>query len=809
MLSSLLALCLLSGPGPDLNRASLEELRALEGITNEQADSLYTYILQTGGLRDVYDVMAVPGFTASELVWLRANCTVFPPEAGRITPAVLDVMERLATEDGPGDAAVDEWESYLVRPLPVNSLRLWDIRMLEGVSLVDAAAIEKRLRTLGPVSSITSLRGSDDLSYYGFRNTRDYLSTRELDLSSMDVFGGLRVVVDGGAGRDEAAGTLEGRLDDLASAVHDMESGGRDYTGSPLDSAALFSQLQGEYDELSAARNITGNVQRLRVGVGDRVRFGSRLSRGRCSTAGFGLVNDLDLGGMSDTWDVAKVFASLHYLGPLQQVILGNYRLAVGQGLMIDNTDELMSRTLYRPWGLHPDLTSTRQFALTGAAVELRTGPLLGYGFFSSAARDAILNPNGSPNMLFMSSFRTAGTANAVQEATAGGFAWLDLGGVMPIGTAIGGGAMNISWDDSLAPDASVLDIPNDSEIWSVPEYDDMPSGTGLSVYSIAGQTVLGPFAFETEAALQDNDAGALLASARWQNNWFYLLGAWRHYGMGFTNPYNRGFAEQSRFSDTVFEKPYYLNDPLYGEMENWPAPKPEEGLYLESRFQISSQLLVPRVYIDVWRSLPWGFDNYRFQGEIEYRPVFPVRFRLKYKLQDKTKMQEVIPTSSVTHEWTLRTFVLPAGNDMFEVAVRSGIVELTPNPLYDDDRLMSGGYISARWEHRLTDDFSVLGGTTLWTTDGMSQWEFEDTGIDFLDGRGTKFYVTLKQTVSDAMQLRFRLLRKETFFPRNGLYRPDPEDQFYYEGDPGSPVRDFGDAATSYRITCQLDFRW
>lgn len=171
--------------------------------------------------------------------------------------------------------------------------------------------------------------------------------------------------------------------------------------------------------------------------------------------------------------------------------------------------------------------------------------------------------------------------------------------------------------------------------------------------------------------------------------------------------------------------------------------------------------------------------------------------------------MQDLLPTCSVTHEATLRTVVLPAGGDYFEIGVRAGLVELTPNPLYTDDRLMSGGYLSARWEHRFTPEFSVLGGTTLWTTDGMSQWEFEDTGIDFLDGRGTKFYVTLKQEISDNIQIRLRLLRKDTFFPRNGLYRPDPEDQYYYEGDPGSPVRDFGDHAESYGMNCQLDLRW
>jgi len=102
-----------------------------------------------------------------------------------------------------------------------------------------------------------------------------------------------------------------------------------------------------------------------------------------------------------------------------------------------------------------------------------------------------------------------------------------------------------------------------------------------------------------------------------------------------------------------------------------------------------------------------------------------------------------------------------------------------------------------------------VLGGTTLWTTDGMSQWEFEDTGIDFLDGRGSKVYLTIKQTVSDSLQLRLRILRKDTYFPRTGLYRPDPDDQYYYEGDGSSLVRDFGDHRAGYGINCQLDFRW
>ncbi|HQE56148.1 MAG: helix-hairpin-helix domain-containing protein [Candidatus Fermentibacter daniensis] len=812
MLSSLvLQAVLLSVPAtaPDLNTATLEELHALPGLSGEQAEALYAFILETGGLRDVYDVMEIPGFTARELSWLKENTSVVPPPPSGISPAVLDVMERLAVEDGPGDAAVALWEDLLIRPMPANRLTSWDLRKLEGVSLVDAAAVEARLATLGPVSSVTSFRGADNLTYYGFRNMRDYIAVRELDLGSMEPFGSLRISVDAVSGRWYDEEGLEANIEELNSAISDFEEGGRDYTGSSVDSLALYRRLIDERDQLLDARHVIGSEEIARIGMGDRLRAGVRLSRGNFSTAGHGLFSDIDMGEAGETWDVAKGFASLQYLGPVRQVILGNYRLSLGQGLMVDNTDELMKRTLYRPWGLNPDLTSTRQFAFTGGAAEIRAGRFIGFGFFSSAPRDAILNSDGTPAALVLSRFRTSQQADAVRETTVGGYGIADLGGILPYGTAIGAGVMNISWSDSLSPNPAEIDIPGDAEPWLCPEFMDMPAGAGMRVFSLSGQTVLGPMSFEGEAAFQDDDGSAVLAGARWQNDWFYLLGAYRRYSMGFTNPYNRGFAEQGRFDDTIFDKPYYLNDPLMGQMADWPVPKPEEGLYVESRFQVSRQVIFPKVYLDVWRSIPWGFENYRFQGEIEYRPVFPVRFRLKYKLQDKTKMQDIIPTNSTTHEITLRTFILPPGNDFFEVSLRAGAVELTPNPRYSDDRLMTGGFVSARWEHRFTEGFSALGGTTLWTTSGMSQWEFEDTGIDFLDGRGSKIYLTIKQTVSDSLQLRLRILRKDTYFPRTGLYRPDPDDQYYYEGDGSSLVRDFGDHRAGYGIDCQLDFRW
>lgn len=810
MISSLLlAACLgLTVPGGfDLNTASLQELEGLPGLSDVQARELHRYIYETGGLRSIYDVMDVPGFGPAELGYLRDNCVVVPPSEGRISTQVMSIMERLATEDGPGDAAVDVWENYLIRPIPVNSADSWQLRSLDRVSLVDAAAVETRLRTMGPVSSVTSLRDVDNLTYYGYRNMRDFVSVRELDLSSMEFFGSYRLVVDGGDGRFYDEEGLGAMLGELRSAEYDILDGGRGYSES--DSLAWVERVRGQREELLGAENATGWEHRIRVGLGDRFRGGVRLSRGRNSSSGFGLFDDLDLGSLNDRFDLAKGFVAVENLGAVRQAVLGNYRVSLAQGLLVDNTDEMMYRSTYRSWGLYPDLTSTRQFAMAGGAMEVQAGPFLGYGFYSNAPRDAFRSLDGTPNILLMSATRTSRYADAVKETTYGGYGFYDLGGFLPYGTAVGAGAMMVSYSDSLVPDASAMDIPGDATVWGCPEYDILQAGESSSFIGMSAQTVIENVSFEGEVVRQDNESLAALARGRWQNDYFYLLGIWRHYDLAFNNPYNRGFAEQLRYDDTIFEKPYYLNDPLASQLAQWPTPKPEEGIYIESRFQVSRAITFTKVYLDLWRSIPYGFDNHRFQGEIEYRPDFTVRFRLKYKYQEKTKMQDVIPTTSRTTEYTFRTFFLPTESDFFDVQLRLGMVELTPNPLYGDDRLMSGGYIAARWEHNFSDALSVLGGTTLWSTDGMSQWEFEDTGIDFLDGDGTKFYVTIKNNLSDNLQLRLRVLRKDTFYPRTGLYRPDPEDQFYYQGDPDSPVRDFIDHATEYGIRCQLDFRW
>ncbi len=810
MLFSLLLASLLAAvpPGFNLNTASYEELLTLDGLTVDQVDVLYDYIQGTGGLENIYEIQSLPEFTPVTLIWLRENTIVLPPAEPEISPEILNVMERLAQEDGPGDSAVEYWEDLLLRPIPINEARWWDLRSLDRVSFIDAAAVDSRLRSLGPVSSVNSLRSTEYLRYYGYRSMRDYVSTREPDYNSYDMFGSYRFIYDDNEGRSGIDDGLEGNLSELKSAISEISEGGRELASTSIDSLELITRLQSEYAQLTEAQNVSGFSHRARIGFGERYRGGVRLSRGVNSIAGSELIEGLDA-EINDRFDIGKVFFSFQDNSFVKKVVVGNYRLSLGQGLLMDNTDELMYRNTYRTWGLTADLTSTRQNALLGAATQLESGPVLAYLFGSYTPRDAITNLDGSPNMLYQGQFRTEEYSDVLNEKTYGGYAFYDMGDFLPVGTAVGLGALQIQYSDSLNPTSAGIDIPTDTYIWDCPEYATMPIGSDHRYFAGSAQTVYKNMSAEVEAVRQDNGAWASITTASWQNNWFHLTGSYRNYALDFMNPYNRAFAEQHRFDDTPFEKPYRLNDPLVSQVADLPVPKPEEGIYLETRFQVSRSVTFTKVYLDSWRNLAYDTENLRFQGEVEYRPVWPVRFRFKYKFQDKINHKDIVPTNSRTQEFTLRTFSLPVGGDYFSVELRYGNVELTPNPLYGDDRNMSGGFLAMRYEHEFTPELSVLGGTTLWTTNGMSQWEFEDTGIDFLDGDGTKFYVTMKNTLSDNLQLRFKFLRKDTFFPHNGFYRPDPDDQYHYQGSPDETVTDFGDHVTDYGIRCQLDVRW
>jgi hypothetical protein len=117
----------------------------------------------------------------------------------------------------------------------------------------------------------------------------------------------------------------------------------------------------------------------------------------------------------------------------------------------------------------------------------------------------------------------------------------------------------------------------------------------------------------------------------------------------------------------------------------------------------------------------------------------------------------------------------------------------------------MAGDFVSVQWEHNFSDDFSSEFGVASWMTRGMSQWTFEDNGIDFLDGQGFKWYVALTDRVSDNLLVYLKFRHKLSDFPHTGLSNSNG----VHFADGSEAVRDFVDRQDDFNVALQVDLLW
>lgn len=792
----------------DLNTAPLDRIRALEGLPRLVADNIHLYRFRRGHLTSFYQLIEVEGMTPEIMRALRTQVRLSPPgEQSQVTRYIAELQDKLAAEESPGKGAIDTWEGLLLRPMDINRASVEDLLTLDNVTAVDAAAVVRHVKTQGQIKDWRSLRRNvQGLSNYGFLNMRNYI-TMDPGRERFSFDGNYRLKaswddrLDGGDEEDfrHLAAMIQASIAafEPGYAVYDTMTTGRilsnaGWTQPEID--ALKERLEAERRQLASMPNYGSIQHRLVANLGNNMKLGALWQQ-----------------EAYERQALAKGYAQMSGLGPVSKLILGNYRMVIGQGLVMDNTDDdyYGSRRTSRAAGLFGDITTTQEFALRGAALEAGLWRLKPTLFYSDDRKDGVPNRDGSVSGYMVMTPRFPHYRDVFGERTSGFSLGLNLDGLLslPVGTAVGVSGYQSQYDRTIRPSADDLDLPGDKADLSDPNFTRLWSGDVRRVGGMFFRTVVDNLSVEGEAASQQGGGKAYVLSSRLQYETVYLLLIQRHYDVDYDNPYSRAFQEQVKFDDTVLEKEYRLIDPIYKQLVKYPAPKAERGTYLETRWQISRKVTLTRAYIDFWRNLAYGVNNARFQGEVEYRPVFPLRIRLKQKYQAKHLPKSAWPTRSNTRETTLRSFATLTQRDYINVEARYGEVRLTPSELYGGDVLMSGSYVAANFEHNFSPAWDLKLGISGWRTDGMSQWIFEETGIDFLYGEGLKYYVSVSDRLSDNMQVRLRVRGKDTRYYYNDIYGADSE--YSYDGLDGVPVRDFTDYRDLWRVDLQLDLRW
>ncbi|MFZ0390539.1 MAG: helix-hairpin-helix domain-containing protein [Calditrichia bacterium] len=764
----------------DINNASLEEIARLP-VPHSLAERIYERIQRRGELNNIYELNDIEGMTPEIFLSLKPLIRVepFSPKTEREERVenLYYELERWEGNEGINQALVDLWIEQALDPKHINTIRYDELVNLQGVSPVDAAAIIKYRRQVGQIYSQRDLRSAPFLSYYGYRNANDFISFEPA-----------------AKGR-EFHGHLLMRMDNTPFLVEEAEATDlipTERVGNNYPST--FTRFLGTY--------------------GSDIQFGYSYYHGLNEP-----VLQQDLGFMQ--FPKGKAYLGIHNrdFGPLKlrKVYAGNYSLAFGQGVVMENSDFFQPRKSGYSWrkrfiGLSGDNSLTRQYKLTGLAAEMSLSNFNLFLFGSFDKRDAILNstpvlvngelhypmnqfivldqrfefaPNDSVRLN-----RDLPWRNTVSELLYGSHFSYDF----TPWTEIGATYYESAYDRLIRPDLNeVVETADvglaDTEIYNayggeVSDGENPFWGGAKSfrrVYGFDFRTVYRNLALQGEYAELDKAQGflggnphAVVFNAYLQYESFNFLALYRDYSLGFDNPYQRSFSNYRRYKRTIYEDYFYLQDPQYGQLyTNNPQPQAERGYYFSTRYQMARKFVLTLEY-DNWLRVSDNAKQYRAVGTIQFRPIFPLRFDFRQKYQGRAVQNNLNVDYFENMEFRGRLRLRLSSYDELGVMYMNAITKFRPRPRFMFP-IQSGEELqTVNLAGNIGSPAEALGGFFTHNFSEMLKvkgflgyykgffWNFEDTQFQVMNSfRGAmRFWVSLYSRLTNQISMRFKYTR-------------------------------------------------
>jgi len=299
------------------------------------------------------------------------------------------------------------------------------------------------------------------------------------------------------------------------------------------------------------------------------------------------------------------------------------------------------------------------------------------------------------------------------------------------------------------------------------------------------------------------DDPKAVIASAYTQFENLYLLALYRNIDLDFDNPYSNAFGEHSRFDDTVFDKYIYtLTNPLLSDLwQQGSQAQPEKGVYFETRYKFNNYYTIGRSYLDIWERMSDHRRSARFQSELEFRPLYQLGLRARYKNQINRYDDFADRAVSKTNEYTLSVRTFLSNRDYLELEYRYNTVWGPPytsltnpadaatsnisNTLAAASVLMNGDYIGVNYTHHFNKNLYLQGSFLYWYGHGISHWDWEDMEIDFMGNKGSKSWIAIHSRISQNMYMSLKFRNKsyqdvEFFLRRYNQPYPANQDNYF-----------------------------
>ncbi|MBN2828972.1 MAG: competence protein ComEA, partial [Candidatus Cloacimonetes bacterium] len=297
------------------------------------------------------------------------------------------------------------------------------------------------------------------------------------------------------------------------------------------------------------------------------------------------------------------------------------------------------------------------------------------------------------------------------------------------------------------------------------------------------------------------DDPSAYLLSSRAQYDNLYLIVLYRDIQAEFDNPYSNAFGEKSKLDGTMLEDSYMLTNPMLTDIvSNNSQTQPEKGYYIETRYRFNNYFTLSKTYLDVFERYSDHRMTYRFDGGLEYRPIFPLRFQIKYTNQTNRFDNDADRQTSTVNRYTATVSASLSARDYFSLEYRYDTVWGPPYVYlfnnadgygYNESAagrvFQHGDYICVNYTHNFTEDLKLKGSFLYWDGHGISHWDWEDMEMDFMGAKGNKYWFTVMDRVSNnlfvSLKYKYKQYQSHSYEIRGFYNEPEYIDgQNYYE---------------------------
>ena len=650
-------------------------------LTEEQKEAICREMTYGGGFGSIYELLDLGVFTPAQFeeaktLFTVGSKTARPDPLARIDSLYFRIGQWL-TGESVSSEIVDEWLDAIRNRPVISELGYRDLVSLPNVSSTDAVALLNHRDQVGLIKDRRQLRSVDGLSAYGYVSVRSYIGYGEPRPINWLTGGYAQGRFGGYAGETDPYSTLKLRLDN-----------------GPLSEGIRFGRDSGEQIDHDNWANPFDYPD---------TKFYMALSR--------------------------------HSFGPVRvrHLVLGDYSASFGEGVTFSTGDYFSPRRSgvgfdVRRMGIAPDLSNSQTYAMRGAALEFNWKSLEPTLLFSSREKDAITYNDSSFSELISGA---PGWEDRVRENVMGGDLTFAPRNNLRLGVTGYYAGYDRSWDPEPGTIIDPEHLPGggnpkvtelDAELFSMTGRQDYRSALGAH-----GLWTIGDLALSAEYAevVRDsnitvywNDDGSrqrvigkstsflpigddpygLVAKAHLKTNRLTALALYRHYDLGFDNPYNRGFSEYARYKGSLVEDDYRLVDPsMFYLAEENPRPMAEDGLYLELYGRPFRQLSTTLEF-DAFTRLSDMADYRRIVLKANWRPSWNLTFRLWRKWQGRSAGNSLTPKSFEVDEIRLTGEARLSGYSRLAFTVIHSYLSSPPRPQYVEaaDPLDSDPYLGS-----------------------------------------------------------------------------------------------------------------